>query len=65
MSHLFCFDARQGYWQKRKKEWREAGLKSDAGRDEALIGKGLKKLADVLGLLTALVCVACVLVNGR
>ena len=44
------FDARQGYWQKRKKEWREAGLKSDDGRDDALIGKGLKKLADVRGM---------------
>ena len=44
------FDARQGYWQKRKKEWREAGLKSDDGRDTALIGKGLKKLADVRGM---------------
>lgn len=44
------FDAHQGYWQKRKKEWREAGLKSDDGRDTALIGKGLKKLADVRGM---------------
>ena len=32
------FDTKQGYWQKRKKEWKAIGLQSGAGRDEALLG---------------------------
>lgn len=39
------FDAKQGYWQKRKKEWKSIGLDSGAGRDNALIGNGLLGLA--------------------
>lgn len=40
------FDTKQGYWQKRKKEWREAGLNGQAGRDDNIIGggNGLKTL---------------------
>ena len=40
-------DCKQGYWQKRKREWKSIGLDSAAGRDDALMGggNGLKKLA--------------------
>lgn len=31
------FDTKQGYWQKRKKEWKLAGLQGDTGRDENLL----------------------------
>lgn len=30
-------DTRQGYWQERKKAWKDLGLKSDLGRDENLM----------------------------
>jgi hypothetical protein len=45
------FDTKQGYWQKRKKEWKDAGLDSHAGRSEGLIGNnnGLKELSERLG----------------
>ena len=39
-------DARQGYWQERKRTWKNLGLKSEIGRDDALLGKGLKDLAE-------------------
>lgn len=38
-------DTKQGYWQKRKKEWKKIGLQSEVGRDETLIGKSLCGLA--------------------
>lgn len=38
------FDTKQGYWQDRKEAWKKI-IKSDEGRDEALLGKGLKDLA--------------------
>jgi hypothetical protein len=38
------FDTKQGYWQKRKKEWRDAGLHGQAGRDNGILGGGLVKL---------------------
>lgn len=44
------FDTRQGYWQKRKKEWKNIGLDSAAGRNDALIGSGLKGLAERKGM---------------
>lgn len=31
-------DTRQGYWQDRKKAWKDLGLKSDLGRNDNLIG---------------------------
>ncbi|MGN0805365.1 MAG: ParB N-terminal domain-containing protein [Candidatus Coproplasma sp.] len=37
------FDTKQGYWQDRKDIWKKI-IKSDEGRDEGLLGKGLKKL---------------------
>jgi len=40
------FDSKQGYWQKRKREWKSIGLDSSTGRPDALIGKGLKGLAE-------------------
>lgn len=43
------FDTKQGYWQKRKREWKERGLRSDTGREDALLGKGLKELAEKHG----------------
>lgn len=44
------FDTKQGYWQKRKKEWKEIGLQSETGRDTALLGNGLKSLAQNKGM---------------
>ncbi len=38
-------DTRQGYWQDRKRAWKAVGLKSELGRDEALLGEGLNQLA--------------------
>lgn len=37
-------DTKQGYWQDRKDIWKKI-IKSDEGRDEALLGQGLKDLA--------------------
>ena len=41
------FDTKQGYWQQRKKEWKEIGLDSGSGRSDDLLGNGngLKQLA--------------------
>lgn len=39
-------DTRQGYWQDRKAQWKSLGIKSEVGRGENLLGKGLKELAD-------------------
>ena len=41
-------DTKQGYWQKRKTEWKSIGLDSGSGRDEGLIG-GMKGLAEMKG----------------
>lgn len=38
-------DTRQGYWQKRKKQWISKGIESGEGRPEALLSEGLKQLA--------------------
>lgn len=43
-------DTRQGYWQERKRAWKALGLKSDIGRDEALLGQGLNDLAKNTGM---------------
>ena len=32
------FDTKQGYWQDRKRLWKEIGIKSEIGRDENLLG---------------------------
>ena len=32
------FDTKQGYWQERKKEWKDLGIKSEIGRDDNLLG---------------------------
>lgn len=42
-------DTKQGYWQKRKKAWKEIGLQSEVGRDAALLSKGLQTLAKQQG----------------
>lgn len=42
------FDTRQGYWQDRKKVWKQI-IKSDVGREENLLGEGLSRLADMQG----------------
>lgn len=34
------FDTKQGYWQKRKREWKEYGLHSEYGRADDLMGGG-------------------------
>ena len=36
-------DTRQGYWQDRKRIWKQI-IKSDVGRSDELLGKGLKEL---------------------
>lgn len=41
-------DTRQGYWQDRKKLWKKI-IKSDEGREDELLGKGLKLLAEKQG----------------
>lgn len=40
------FDTKQGYWQKRKREWKALGLQSETGREKGLLGNGLKELAE-------------------
>lgn len=42
---ISVFDCKQGYWQDRKREWLDFGIKSEIGRDDALLGDGLKRLA--------------------
>jgi len=44
-----AFDSKQGYWQSRKREWKAIGLQSEVGRADALLGSGLKKLAEKQG----------------
>lgn len=39
------FDSKQGYWQKRKKEWIEKIGDSGEGRSDTLLGEGLKSIA--------------------
>ena len=41
-------DTKQGYWQDRKEVWKKI-IKSGEGRDEGLLGDGLKKLAEKQG----------------
>lgn len=38
------FDTKQGYWQKRKKEWAASGLHGESGRNDGLLGSGLQTL---------------------
>jgi hypothetical protein len=42
-------DAKQGAWQRRKKEW-AAIFDSSLGRDEALLGDGMRRLSESLGM---------------
>lgn len=44
------FDCKQGYWQKRKNEWKSIGLDSSTGRSDALLGHGLLELAQKNGI---------------
>lgn len=44
------FDSKQGYWQKRKREWKSIGLRGEIGRDDELLGSGMKKLAESRGM---------------
>ena len=37
-------DTRKGYWQDRKRQWKALGIQSELGRDEGLLGEGLKIL---------------------
>ena len=41
---MTVFDTKQGYWQKRKREWKQI-IQSDNGRADNLLGGGLKELA--------------------
>ena len=45
---LSVLDTKQGYWQDRKRMWKEMGIKSEIGRDDDLIG-GFKQLAESAG----------------
>lgn len=49
---ISVFDTRQGYWQDRKRAWKSLGISSEVGRDEALLGKGMKELAEKQGSKT-------------
>lgn len=49
---ISVFDTIQGYWQDRKIAWKSLGISSDVGRDEALLGQGLKQLAEKQGSKT-------------
>lgn len=44
------FDTKQGYWQNRKRAWKEIGLQSEVGRDDALLGEGWKQLTMKKGI---------------
>ena len=46
---LSVFDTKQGYWQERKKAWKSLGLDSSFGRDDDLLGSGLKRLSKKQG----------------
>lgn len=39
-------DTRQGYWQDRKRLWKDLGVASEIGRSETLIGEAFKKLGE-------------------
>ena len=43
------FDARQGYWQERKRQWHALGINSDDGRDDHLIFSDISKFANLKG----------------
>ena len=43
-------DTKQGYWQKRKREWKEIGLQSETGRSDTLLKGSLKELAQKNGM---------------
>lgn len=45
---MSIFDSKQGYWQKRKREWKQI-VHSDNGRDKTLLGSGLNELAKKAG----------------
>lgn len=47
---LSVLDTKQGYWQKRKKEWKSIGLQSEVGRDDNLLGGGMQQLAQKRGI---------------
>ena len=49
MPPFSVFDTKQGYWQQRKKEWKEIGLDSGTGRGDGLLGGGLAALAKKKG----------------
>lgn len=49
---ISVFDTRQGYWQERKRAWKDIGISSEVGRDEALLGSGLKLLGEKIGSKT-------------
>lgn len=40
-------DTRKGDWQDRKRAWISLGIESELGRGDALLGAGLKQLADI------------------
>lgn len=44
------FDCKQGYWQKRKNEWKSIGLDSSTGKNDALLSHGLLGLAQKNGI---------------
>lgn len=47
---MSVFDTKQGRWQKRKREWKAIGLQSEVGREDNLLGNGMKQLAQKRGM---------------
>lgn len=46
---ISVFDTKQGYWQDRKRAWKEYGIASEIGRSDGLLGNGLLELAKKQG----------------
>lgn len=42
-------NAREGWWQARKKSWLDLGIQSELGRADGLLGEGLETVAKALG----------------
>ena len=46
MPPFSILDTRQGYWQDRKRAWKDLGIESEVGRDDALISQGWATMMD-------------------
>jgi len=57
-------DTRQGYWQDRKKQWLNIGIKSELGREDGLLGEGLAKMGKISANTSIFDPVLCELMYG-